>query len=154
MTGYRAIPPALGHWITFLTKALPVRAVPTFIELLIGAMLTRRGFVTEAWLAIAAQRHWTSYYKWLQRGRWSWVRLGQYLGVLLRCSINRRVWYWVIDDTLICRASSKAPGSRFHHNHARPVNRPAYLQGQCWVTLAVVVSRGRWLCQAIPVLSR
>ncbi len=50
----------------------------------------------------------------MERGRWSWLRLGQFLGVLLRCSFRRRVWYWVIDDTVICRASAKAPESRFH----------------------------------------
>jgi hypothetical protein len=151
---HEAIPPILCHWITFLTEALPLRSVPTFIELLLGAMLTRRGFVTEAWLAIAAQRHWTSYYKWLQRGRWSWVRLGQYLGVLLRCSFRRLVWYLVIDDSIVCRASTQAPGSRIHHNHARKANRPDYLQGQCWVSLAAVLSRGRRLGSAIPLLSR
>lgn len=148
------IPPILCHWITFLARALPLRSVPTFIELLIGAMLTRRGFVSEAWLAIGAQRHWTSYYKWLQRGRWSWVRLGQYLGVLLRCSFRRLVWYLVIDDSLVCRASRQAPGSRIHHNHARKANRPSYLQGQCWVSLAAVLSRGRRLGGAIPLLWR
>lgn len=46
-TGYRAIPPILCHWTTFLAHSLPARAVPTFIELLVGAMLSRRGFVTE-----------------------------------------------------------------------------------------------------------
>ena len=66
--------PILCHWITFLTHALPLRSVPTFIELVVGALLSRRGWVTEAYLAIAAQRHWTSYYKWVQQGRWSWRR--------------------------------------------------------------------------------
>ena len=49
----------LCHWITVLAQALPLRSIPTFIELLIGALLSRRGWVTEAYLAIAAQRHWT-----------------------------------------------------------------------------------------------
>ena len=38
--GYGSIPGTLFEWITFLARALPVRSVPTFIELLIGAMLT------------------------------------------------------------------------------------------------------------------
>ena len=152
-TGYGSIPPILCYWISFLARALPLRSVPPFLELLIGAMITRRGVVTEAWLAIAAQRHWTSDYKWLERGRWSWLRLGQFLGVLLRCSFRRRVWYWVIDDTVICRASAKAAESRFHH-HARKANRPAYLRGQGWVMLAAILSRGRRLCLAIPLLPR
>ncbi len=152
--GYGRIPPALCHWITFLVRALPARSIPTFLELLIGAMLTRRGLVSEAWLAIAAQRHWSSYYKWLEQGRWSWLRLGQYLGVLVRRVLPYRVWYWVIDDTLSCRASDKAPDSRLYHNHGHKPNRPRYLHGQCWVSLAVVVGRGRLSPVALPLLGR
>ncbi len=48
--GYSTIPRTLFECITFLTKVLPARSVPTFIELLIGAMLTQTGFVTDAWL--------------------------------------------------------------------------------------------------------
>jgi hypothetical protein len=89
--GYGRIPPVLCHWISFLAHALPLRSVPTLVELLIGALLSRRGLVTEAWLAVNAQRHWTSYYQWLQRGRWSWVRLGKSLGRLLCSQFSRRV---------------------------------------------------------------
>lgn len=146
--------PILCHWITFLAHALPLRSVPTLIELVVGALLSRRGWVTEAYLAIAAQQHWTSYYKWLQQGRWSWVRLGQYLAVLLRCSFQRRVWYLVVDDSINCRASKQAPGSGRYHNHSRKANRPPFLQGQCWVMLAAVLSRGRRYCSALPLLAR
>jgi len=61
--GYRHIPQVFFLFITFLAVALPIRSVPTFIELLIGAMLTQAGFVTQAWLAVNMHRHWTSYYK-------------------------------------------------------------------------------------------
>ncbi len=54
-----------------MSKALPLRSVGTFIELLFGAMLTPMGFVTEAYLAIPMRNHWSSYYKWLQKGKWS-----------------------------------------------------------------------------------
>ena len=146
--------PILCHWITFLAHALPLRSVPTFLELVVGALLSRRGWVTEAYLAMAAQRHWTSYYKWLQQGRWSWLRLGQYLAVLLRCSFQRRVWYLVVDDSINCRASPQAPSCGRHYNHSRKVNRPRFLQGQCWVLLAAVLSRGRRYCSAIPLVAR
>lgn len=146
--------PILCHWITFLAHALPLRSVPTFIELVGGALLSQRGWVTAAYLAITAQRHWTSYYKWLQQGRWSWRRLGQYLAVLLRCSFPRRVWYLVVDDSINCRASPQAPSRGRHHNHSRKVNRPPFLQGQCWVLLAAVLSRGRRYRSAIPLLAR
>ena len=42
--GYRHIPRALFDSITFLAQALPKRSVPTFLELLFGAMLTPTGF--------------------------------------------------------------------------------------------------------------
>ena len=74
--GYGNIPDTLFEAITFLAQALPKRSVPPWLELLFGAMLTQAGFVTEAWLAIKPKRHWTSYYKWLQNGKWSWVALG------------------------------------------------------------------------------
>ena len=61
--GYASIPETLFEWITFLSRALPVRSVPTFLELLIGAMLTQTGFVTGAWLAIKPLRSWSAYYK-------------------------------------------------------------------------------------------
>src|SRR5512147_2077765 len=134
--------PILCHWITFLAHALPLRSVPTFIELVVGALLSRQGWVTEAYLAIAAQ------------GRWSWRRLGQYLAVLLRCSFQRRVWYLVGDDSINCRTSPQAPSRGRHHNHSRKVNRPRFLQGQCWVLLAAVLSQGRQYYGAIPLLAR
>jgi hypothetical protein len=37
--GYRYIPRAMFDAITFLAQALPKRSVPTFLELLFGAML-------------------------------------------------------------------------------------------------------------------
>ena len=43
----------------------------TFIELLIGAMPAPTGFITEVYLVVAMRNHWISYYKWLQKGRWS-----------------------------------------------------------------------------------
>ena len=151
--GYRHIPQALFDAITFLGQALPKRSVPTFLELLFGAMLTQNGFVTEAWLAIKPKRHWTSYFKWLQKGRWSWVALGlQTTRLALQGTIEKRC-FLAIDDTLVFRSSRKAPESRIHHQHGNKANRPDYVRGQNWVTLALVLSQG-WRHLAIPVLSR
>ena len=44
--GYSTIPRTLLECITFLARALPIRSVPTFIELLVGTMITPAGFVT------------------------------------------------------------------------------------------------------------
>ncbi len=115
--GYGNIPDTLFEAITFLAQALPKRSVPSWLELLFGAMLTQAGFVTEAWLAIKPKRHWTSYYKWLQNGKWSWVALGlQTARLALRQGTAKRCFV-VIDDTVVFRCSPKAPESRIHHRH-------------------------------------
>lgn len=151
--GYANTPAILCHFITFLASALPLRSVPTFIELVVGAMITRAGFVTEAWLAISPQRHWTAYYKWLQQGRWSWVKLGQQMTRLVVTFFRQQVCYLIIDDTVIFRSSSKAPDSAVHHLHGTRANRPRFVRGQCWVNLAFSLCRGD-RSVAIPLLAR
>ena len=151
--GYSHIPRALFDAITFLAQALPKRAVPTWLELLFGAMLTHNGFVTHAWLAITPKRHWSSYYKWLQKGHWSWVALGLQTARLALQKNSGKRCFLAIDDTLVFRASRKVPESRIHHQHGQKCNRPVYVRGQNWVSLALTLSQG-WRALAIPVLSR
>lgn len=55
----------LCHWITFLADALPPRSVPTFLELLIGSLLSPSGHITDVWLSVQARGHWSTPYKWL-----------------------------------------------------------------------------------------
>jgi len=151
--GCSRIPRELCYWITFLTKVLPLRSVGTFIELLIGAMLTPQGFVTEAYLLLQMKNHWTSYYKWLQQGRWSWLALARQFTRLLLVLNPETVIHLVIDDTLTLRASKKAPGSQIHHQHANKPNLARYVWGQCWVSLAAVIGQGARRT-AVPLLSR
>ena len=152
--GYDSIPHELFYWITFLTRALPSRSAGTFIELLIGAMLTPTGFVTDAWLMLDMRNHWTSYYKWLQRGRWSWLALSRQFLRLLLGLIHQDVIYLAVDDTLTLRSSKKAPGSRMHHQHGNKPNLANYVLGQCWVYLAMIVPRGSAGNMALPLLAR
>ena len=151
--GYCHIPRALFDAITFLAQSLPKRSVPTFLELLFGAMLTHTGFVTDACLAVDSVRHWNSYYKWLRFGKWSWVALGCQTARLALHMFPRRRWFLMIDDTIVFRSSKKAPGSVIHHQRGSKTNRPTYVRGQCWVTLALTLYKG-FRSLGIPVLSR
>lgn len=151
--GYGNIPDALFEAITFLAQALPKRAVPTWLELFFGAMLTHAGFVSEAWLAIRPKRHWTSYYKWLQTGKWSWVALGLQVARLALGFVSGKRCFLVIDDTVVCRCSRKAPESRFHHQHGNKANRPNFVLGQNWVSIALALTQG-WRTLAVPIISR
>ncbi len=152
--GYGSIPRELCHWITFLCSALPPRSIGTFIELLIGAMLTPTGFVTDAYLVVNMRNHWTSYYKWLQQGRWSWLALARQFVRLVLSVIKSDVVHLVIDDTLTLRASKKAPGSQIHHQHGNKPNLAPFVRGQCWVSLAMIVKRQDKAPVALPILSR
>ena len=151
--GYASIPGTLFECITFLARALPVRSVPTFIELLIGAMLTQTGFVTGAWLAINPLRSWSAYYKWLQEGKWSWVALGVQMARMVVTFFPQPVWFLIFDDTFIYRSSRKAPGSGVYHQHGNKANRPQYARGQCWVSMALSITKGK-KHSAVPLLSR
>lgn len=152
-TGYSRIPRELFYWITFLSKVLPPRSVGTFIELLMGAMLTSTGFVTDAYLMLDMSRHWTSYYKWLQKGRWSWLALARQFTRLVMRVIKADIIYLTIDDTLTLRASKKAPASQIHHQHGNKPNLSQYVQGQCWVSLAWVVQHKDKRHVALPLLT-
>ncbi|MCU7806204.1 MAG: transposase [Candidatus Thiodiazotropha sp. (ex Lucinoma borealis)] len=152
--GYSRIPRELFYWITFLAKALPLRSVGTFIELLIGAMLTSTGFVTDAYLILDMSRHWNSYYKWLEKGRWSWLALARQFTRLVLLVVKEDVIHLAIDDTLTLRASKKAPASRTHHQHGNKPNLSQYVQGQCWVSLAWVVRFSDKRHVALPLLTR
>ena len=149
------IPANLCAWFNILAQAVPPRSTITFLELLIGAMITDRGFVTEAFLAITQRRRWHAYYKWLESGHWSWVAVSLQLCRLLVANFAPPVWCLIIDDTLLLRASRKAPGVGTHFDHSKKPNRPKYIWGQGWVTLAAVIpgqSIGKsW---AVPLLSR
>ena len=137
-----------------LSKALPPRSVGTFIELLVGAMLTSSGFVTDAYLMVNMRNHWTSYYKWLQKGKWSWLTLARQFVRLALTTVKPDVVHLAIDDTLTLRASKKAPGSQIHHQHGSKPNLAKYVRGQCWVSLGMIVNRGDKGAVALPVLSR
>ena len=153
IAGYCCIPQALFESITFLVQALPLRSAPTFIELVIGAMLTETGFVTQAYLVLPMKRNWSSYYKWIEKGKWSWVAVGIQMAKLLVRLFPQPLWHLIIDDTLILRTSKKAPGSKIYREHSRKPNRPDLVRGQCWVSLAAVVENSLQAA-AIPILSR
>lgn len=146
-----AVPLILTTLVGRLAAAVPRRARTTFTELLIGAATTRGGHVTDAILAAGLSRRWTTYYWFLQRGRWAWLAVWQALLRALATLFDPPVWHVIIDDTLVERISARAPGSLVHHNHAAKPNRSRFLRGQGWLCLAAVVERG-WRVGAVPLM--
>ena len=153
-SGYGSIPSELRYWITFLSRALPFRSTLTFVELCVGALLTQSGFVTEAYSSIGMRNHWTSYYKWLQEGKWSWLALSRQFVRLVLSVLKFDVVHLAIDDTLTLRSSKKAPASQIHHQHGNKPNLARFVRGQCWVSLAIIARRVNGDAVALPAISR
>jgi len=148
------IPPILASVIARLTAAVPARVRTTFLDLLLGAAATKGGHVTDAILAAGLSRGWSTYYWFLERGRWSWLRVWASLLEVLTRMFSPAVWYAVIDDSVVERVSTKAPGSLAHHNHNTKPNRPRFLRGQGWLCLAAVIERNDFAVGAVPLLLR
>jgi Transposase DDE domain len=147
------VPPILATLIGRISAAVPARVRTTFLELLIGAAATKGGHVTDAILASGLSRAWTTYYWFLEYGRWSWLHVWHVLPGVLTALFAPAVWHVIVDDTVVERISTRAPGSVIHHNpHAKP-NRPPFLRGQGWLCLAAVVERG-WQVGAVPLMLR
>src|SRR5512135_3668414 len=147
------LPPLVSDLIATLAAAVPIRARRTFLDLLLGAALAMAGHVTAAILRAGLSRSWTTYFWFLEQGRWSWLAVMAALRDLLVARFTPPVWHVIIDDTMVERCSAKAPGAQVHYNHAAKPNRPRFLLGQGWVCLAAVVERG-WSVGAVPLLLR
>src|SRR5881628_533872 len=147
-----SIPPILASIIARLAAAVPARS--TFLDLLLGAAATKSCHVTVAILASGLSRDWSTYYWFLEQGRWSWLRVLAALLKVLTMLFRPAVWYAVIDDSVVERVSTEAPGSLTHHNHNAKPNRPKFLRGQGWLCLAAVIERNDFAVGAVPLLLR
>src|SRR3954462_7342738 len=148
-----AVPPILATLVGRIAVAVPARARPTFLELLLGAAATKSGHVTDAILSSGVSRCWTTYFWFLERGRWSWLQVWHALLSVLQTLFAPAVWHVVVDDSVVERLSTRAPGSMVHHNHTAKPNRPPFLRGQGWLCLAAVVERG-FQVGAVPLMLR
>ena len=142
-----------SEWVSFLLVAVPPRSRRTFIELLIGSMLNPEGWVTRAIGAIRRDAHWTTYYKLIERARLPVGELAIRLLLLVQQIFPAELLNLIIDDTLIPRSAKSGPGISIKHDHSRKANRPTFLNSQCWVMLALVVTVRLGSALAIPVRS-
>ena len=144
----------LSEWISFLLPAVPIRSRATFIELLCGCLVSPEGWVTRSIVAISRRKHWTTYYKLIERGSVRTVRLARALFRLVLAVLPSDVLTLVLDDTLVPRSSASAPGCAYRHDHSRKTNRPPVLLAQCWVTVGVSVLGHGGANLVLPILSR
>jgi hypothetical protein len=144
----------LSQWINVLLTAVPLRSQTSFLELLCGCMISPEGWVSRAISAIGGTRHWTAYFKLLERGTWRTVPLARALLRLVLAVLPGGMLTLVLDDTLIMRCSKKAPGVAWRREHSGKTNRPKHVWAQCIVTLGVSVLGNGGVGIVLPILSR
>lgn len=143
---------AIVSLLYHLWSSLPSRSASTFIQLVI-AVLVSHGHMSDALLSGICIRHWTSYYKWLRAGRWSYLAVARACIKLVVDALPEEWIVLAIDDTTIYRKTKKAPRVGILHEHGTKANRPKYVNGQCIVSLACVVRNLNLQCIALPILS-
>lgn len=143
------VAPIIAH----LAAAIPLRSRWTFTEVLVGAVVTTSGHITDAIVAAGHSRAWITYFWFVEHARWSWLALWAALLALLRQRFTPAVWHVILDDTVVERISPRAPECRRHFNHTAKPNRPRFLHGQGWVCLAAVVERAGKV-GAVPLMLR
>lgn len=140
-------------WLNFIIQAVPVRLASTFAELLIGAVISQSGHITEALYHVGHRKHHTTYYWMLTSGKWSSLQLNQRLTELIVTTFPRVEFYLLLDDFICPRSSDKAPHAQYHHEHSQKPNRPKYLWGQQWLGLSLSITWGKQHV-ALPILLR
>jgi hypothetical protein len=58
----------LSQWITMILTVIAPRSKNTFVELLCGCMISPEGWVARVIGAITRTKHWTTYFKLIERG--------------------------------------------------------------------------------------
>lgn len=140
-------------WLNFIIPAVPVRLASTFAELLIGAVLSHSGHITDALYHVGHRKHHTTYYWMLTSGKWSSLQLNQRLIELITTRFPRLEFHLLLDDFICPRSTDKAPHAQYHHEHSQKPNRPKYLWGQQWLGLSLSITWGRQHV-ALPILLR
>jgi hypothetical protein len=140
-------------WLNFIFVPLPPRVVGTYAELLVGAMISGSGHITDALLAVGHQKHFSTYYWLIEKAKWSYLAVSRQLARLIVRCFPRREWNLVIDDFICPRNSKEAPEVKYHKEHSTKPNRPKYIWGQQWVLLGLSVTWGK-LSACLPLLPR
>jgi len=126
-------------WLNSIIEVVSVRLASTFSELLIGAILSRSGHITDALLSLGYRKHLTTYYWMLTTGKWSSLQLNQRLVELIVNTFPRVEFNLILDDFIRPRSTDKAPHAKCHHEHSQKPNRPECLWGQQWLGLSLSI---------------
>lgn len=149
---------------SFINLIEPLKTVFTnpsfklFQVLLMGILINPcKKSITATVVLCGVEKHFSNLHRFVSRYQWDSRKLSMKLLhlILNRLSLNRRSLSFALDDTMVPKYGPKIYGRSTHYDHSAKVNRPRYIQGLNWVTLALIhyVSPFRkWI--AFPFLSQ
>jgi hypothetical protein len=147
------LPTTLRTWLFDLVQSIPARSVATLLELLLGMMLSERGMISQAILAITPRCGWQAYYWFVEHARFPWIRLVHGLCAIVNREFPEPRRFLIIDDTIILRCSPKAPDAAVRFDHVKRTNRPRHMLCQVLVTLSASIIDCAGAFRAVPLLS-
>ena len=127
MPFHRLVSLRLSEWISYFLTVVPPRSRRSFLELLCGCLISPEGWVTRALSRISLRCYWTTYYKLLERGSLRTQALATAQIRWLMKVLPQIMVDLIIDDTLVLRHSTKAPGAAIRFDHSHKHNRPGYM---------------------------
>ena len=142
-----AFPTTLRTWLPEVVRSSPSRCVGTLLELLFGTMLTDRGMISQAILAIAPRRGWQAYYWFVEHAHFPWIGLVHALCDIVEREFPEARRFVIIDDTIILRSSAKAPDAAVRFDHVKRASTCSVRS----LSASIVDFAGRF--RAVPLLS-
>lgn len=140
-------------WLNVMLQVIPLRLTATYMELLLGILMSSGGHVTDALLAVGHRKQFSTYYWLLTHGKWRWTKTPQQLIRLVIRYFPRKEWNLIVDDFINPRSSKRVLFGAYHHEHSGKPNRPGFLWGQQMVALGLSLSYGKiWAC--LPLVLR
>jgi len=139
-------------WLNYILAALPVRTRITIAELICGCIAAASGHVTNAILNINnPSACWNTYYKMIQNGKFNWRSIAKNVLLLIEQTFQSQRVILAIDDTMVLRASEKAPGAGIHHNHASKINTKNFVLAQMFVSIFFIAKDANQRSHALPL---
>ena len=156
--------PLLPSFVTLLShlrECFPRRRTfENFVAIAFGWIMAQgTGTLSSALVAadLTEKKHWTTFYRFFNRGRWSVDALGlKVADLIVQRLVPEGDIVVAVDDTLHAKGGKNVFGAGTHHDPLTSTRSRAQFQfGHCWVVLAIVVQLPFDLRpRALPVLFR
>ena len=131
-------------WLQNIAAAFPAPIKLTLLQLILGIASSTSGHISSILLDLNTDKHWTTYYKAVRKGRFSLKKIRiAWAALCIACrfkSLSSRIVI-AVDDTLVFRSSKNAPDADSHYDHSHKNNTVDFPLSQSYVALFFISRR-------------